>query len=182
MFIHLATEFITDELPSNLSQDAQGNPRVPADAELTAAGWYRFTVQPEPATLPGQRAMYTRTTSGADCTQAWTVAAMTPAEIAAALAVPRKITKLAFRNRFTAAEKVTMEMAALDNPAASMAQRQQAAMLRVNLADTVAATWIDLSRADTRAGVQILEAAGLLAAGRALVILDAPVLPEERLA
>ena len=49
------------------------------------------------------------------------------------------------------------------------------------LADTAAATFIDLSRADTRAGVQMLETAGLLAAGRALEILDAPVTPEERL-
>lgn len=92
----------------------------------------------------------------------------------------RKITKLAFRNRFTAAEKVTMEIASLDNPAATMAQRQQAAALRVNLADTAAAVFIDLSRADTRAGVQMLEAAGLLAAGRALQILDAPVQPSEQ--
>lgn len=33
---------------------------------------------------------------------------------------------------------------------------------------------------DTRAGVQVLEAAGMLAEGRALEILDAPVQPEER--
>lgn len=96
------------------------------------------------------------------------------------LAPGTRITKLAFRNRFTAAEKVMMEIASLDNPAAAMPARQQAAMLRVNLADTAAATFIDLSRPDTRAGVQILETAGLLATGRALAILDAPVTPEER--
>ena len=91
-----------------------------------------------------------------------------------------RITKLAFRNRFKTAEKVMLEIASLDNPASTMAQRQQAAALRVNLADTAAAVFIDLSRADTRAGVQMLEAAGLLAAGRALQILDAPVQPSER--
>ena len=43
-----------------------------------------------------------------------------------------------------------------------------------------AATFIDLDRPDTRAGVQALEAAGLLIQGRALEILDAPVLDHER--
>ena len=91
-----------------------------------------------------------------------------------------RITKLAFRNRFTQVEKVTMEIASLDDPSAAMAQRQQAAALRANLADTAAAIWIDLTRADTRAGVQMLEAAGLLGAGRALEILDTPAQPHER--
>ena len=97
------------------------------------------------------------------------------------LAPDTRLTKLAFRNRFTQAEKVALELAALDDPAAPMAQRQQAAALRATLSDTAAATFIDLIHADTRAGVQMLETAGLLAAGRALEILDAPVTPEERL-
>jgi hypothetical protein len=92
----------------------------------------------------------------------------------------RHITTLAFRNRFTRAEKVTLEMAALDNPAAAMAQRQQAAALRADLKDQESATFIDLDRPDTRAGVQALEAAGLIAEGRALQILDAPVQDLER--
>lgn len=91
-----------------------------------------------------------------------------------------RVTKTAFRNRFTTAEKVTLELASLDNPAASMAQRQQAAMLRVGVADSASATFIDLARPDTRAGVQVLESAGILAAGRALEILDSPVQPAER--
>ena len=91
-----------------------------------------------------------------------------------------RVTKLAFRNRFTQAEKVAMEIAGLDNPAAPMAQRAQSAALRANVADLAAATFIDLQRPDTRAGVQMLEAAGLLAPGRALVILDAPIQAEER--
>ena len=93
---------------------------------------------------------------------------------------PRFITRLAFRNRFTLAEKVALEIAGLDAPAALMADRAQAAALRANAADLAAATFVDLDRPDTRAGVQMLEAAGLLAAGRALVILDAPVTTEER--
>lgn len=90
------------------------------------------------------------------------------------------ITRLAFRNRFTSAEKVALEIAQLDNPAAAMPARAQAAALRSSQADLAAATFVDLQRPDTRAGVQMLEAGGLLAAGRALEILDAPVQPDER--
>lgn len=85
-----------------------------------------------------------------------------------------RITRLAFRNRFTMTEKAAMELAKLDSPAAPMAQRQQAAVLRAYMDDVAASTFVDLQRPDTRAGVQQLEAMGLLAAGRAAVILDTP--------
>ena len=91
----------------------------------------------------------------------------------------RHVTKLAFRNRFTQAEKVTLEIAALDNPAATMPERQQAAGLRAALKDQENATYIDLERAETRAGVINLETFGILAAGRALEILDAQIQPYE---
>lgn len=91
-----------------------------------------------------------------------------------------RITRLAFRNRFTQPEKVMLELAGLDDPTAPMAQRQQAAAIRVHLADVAASAFVDLARADSRAGVQSLEAAGLLAPGRALQILDAPVQAHER--
>jgi hypothetical protein len=94
-----------------------------------------------------------------------------------ALPAARLVTRLAFRNRFTGAEKVAIEFASLDNPDAPAAQRQQAAALRVYQRDVESATFIDLDNVDTRAGVQMLEAAGLLAAGRAAEILDAPVAP-----
>lgn len=103
---------------------------------------------------------------------------LTPEQIQA-MAPQRRITRLAFRNRFTMAEKTTLELASLDSPAAPMAQRQQAATLRAYLADVAAANYIDLERADTRAGVQMLEQAGLIGAGRALQILDGPVQPDE---
>lgn len=96
------------------------------------------------------------------------------------LAPDTRITRLAFRNRFTQAEKVMLELAALDDPTAPMPQRQQAAAIRVYLADVAASTFVDLARADTRAGVQALKAGGLLAAGRVLAILDAPVEAHER--
>ena len=83
------------------------------------------------------------------------------------------LTVLEFRSRFTMAEKVRMEMASLDNPSAPMEQRLQAAGLRVYLAD-LAAVKDEVDETDPRnvAGVQALEAAGLLdAPGRADIIL-----------
>lgn len=82
-----------------------------------------------------------------------------------------KITVLAFRNRFTQTEKITIDMASLDNPAAPMPQRQLAAMLRVMNADIATATFIDLDRPDTVAGVNALEQYGIIGAGRAHTIL-----------
>lgn len=92
----------------------------------------------------------------------------------------RHITKLAFRNRYTQSEKVGIELASIDDPTATMTIRQQKAAIRVSLADTAAATFIDLERTDTRAGVMALETAGLLGAGRALQILDAEIIDSER--
>lgn len=87
----------------------------------------------------------------------------------------RHVTKLAFRNRFTPTEKVALEIAALDNPQATMAQRAQSAGLRATMKDQEVALYIDLSRPETRAGVQALEAAGLIGPGRAEQILDGPI-------
>lgn len=83
-----------------------------------------------------------------------------------------KVTVLAFRNRFTQAEKIAIDLASIDNPNGTSQQRQLAAMLRVMNADIAVATFIDLSRADTRAGVQALETYGIIGAGRASTILD----------
>lgn len=84
------------------------------------------------------------------------------------------ITVLAFRNRFTQPEKLTIEMASLDNPTGTAQQRQMAAMLRVFTTDVAVATFIDLSRLETRQGVMMLEQAGIIGTGRALQILDTP--------
>lgn len=92
-----------------------------------------------------------------------------------------RVTRLAFRNRFTQAEKVMLELAALDDPTAPITQRQQSAAIRVYLADVAASSFVDLADPGTHAGVQALEAGGLLAAGRALVIMGAPVTPSEKL-
>ncbi|WP_290906238.1 hypothetical protein [Aquabacterium sp.] len=85
---------------------------------------------------------------------------------------PRYLTRLAFISRFTDAEAVGIDLASIGATA-------QAAGMRRYMNKVDAATYIDPQRADTRAGVQALEAGGLLAAGRALQILDAPVADEE---
>lgn len=79
-----------------------------------------------------------------------------------------KITKLAFRNRFTFAEKVAIETAAETDP-----------VVRVLLKDQEAATFIDLSRQDTLDGVQLLASKALLTPERAEAILGTTIQPEE---
>ena len=83
------------------------------------------------------------------------------------------LTKLGFRNRFTNSEKAAIEYAASQTTL-------QAAGLRAHLADQRDAKYIDLKRTDTRQGVIDLETAGLLASGRSTVILDTPLVDEER--
>lgn len=139
---------------------------------LTTADTGRFTLITPPVESGGLRANFTG--------RGWVLAAYVAPVAPAAPAGSTIITTLAFRNRFTAAEKITLEIAGLDNPAATMPQRQQAAALRVNQMDVLNATFIDLSRADTRAGVLSLQAAGIIGAGRATVILDTPVADVEK--
>lgn len=87
-------------------------------------------------------------------------------------ALGTRITKLAFLSRFTDAEAVALDLA-------SIGATVEAATLRWYMAKVNAASFIDLSHNDTRLGVQALEPMGILAAGRASEILDAPVQPHE---
>jgi hypothetical protein len=97
-----------------------------------------------------------------------------------AFVVESKITVLALRNRFTQNEKIAIELTSTDNPAAPMQQRQLAAALRVFMTDLANATFVDLQRADTIAGVTTLETYGLIGSGRANEILTAPVTDSEK--
>lgn len=94
----------------------------------------------------------------------------------------RRITPGAFRDRFTRAEAGRIDLAATDDAAAPMPQRQASAELRALMRRLDGAEYVDLDdQVRTRTPVQQLEAAGLLdAAGRADEILDAPVLDAER--
>jgi hypothetical protein len=91
-----------------------------------------------------------------------------------------KLSKLAFRDRFTSAEKTALELASLDNPAATMEVRAGSAALRVYKEDVASAKYIDPKLPNTRNGVLALESFALIAAGRALEILDAPIQAHER--
>jgi hypothetical protein len=101
-------------------------------------------------------------------------------EIPDAPVVDKRITRLAFRKRFTQEEKVGIEMAALDDPTAPLDQRKQSAALRVNMKDADNAEHVDLGRPDTREDVLGLELAGLIGPGRAYEILDAQIQEIER--
>lgn len=73
----------------------------------------------------------------------------------------RRITKLSFRNRFTDAEKLALYTAA-----------ESSIQLRIYLDDLAAAEFVDLDYPATVAGVQALEQAGIIGAGRAAQILE----------
>jgi hypothetical protein len=75
-------------------------------------------------------------------------------------ATGRTMTRLEFLRRFTGAERITLRTVAKQNPA-----------LEDYMALLDAAQDVNTGDADTIAGVQFLEAAGLLAAGRAAEIL-----------
>jgi hypothetical protein len=78
------------------------------------------------------------------------------------------ITKLAFRNRFTDAEKAKLYVAAKTAPA-----------VQAYLDDVMAANFIDLSRPDTVAAVRQLETMKIIGVGRADEILyETPKLQE----
>lgn len=84
----------------------------------------------------------------------------------------RHITEFAFRNRFSDAEAIAIDLA-------SIGATVEAASVRRYLSKVTAARYIDLDLDETRGGLQALEGAGLLAAGRASVILDTAIQPGE---
>jgi hypothetical protein len=84
----------------------------------------------------------------------------------------RKMTRLAFLSRFTDAEAIAIDLA-------SIGATVGAATIRRATNKTNAATYIDPQLAETRNGVLAIEAAGLIASGRALIILDTPITDTE---
>lgn len=84
-----------------------------------------------------------------------------------------KITRLAFLNRFTDAEAVAIDLA-------SIGATPEAALIRRFMSKVNAASYIDLAREDTISGVNAMEQAGLIGAGRASIILGPPINEIER--
>lgn len=98
----------------------------------------------------------------------------------------RWITKLAFRQRMTGAERVALKQAQLlptrevDETDAAYSARCSIPFQLQDMDDLLTdARYIDLGRADTRQMVQALEALQLLAPGRALEILDGEIAEHE---
>lgn len=81
----------------------------------------------------------------------------------------KRITRLAFRNRFTFSERIAIEQAAGTD-----------VQVRVLQKDMEAATWVDLSRQDTLQGLQLLASKGLITLARASEILNNPIQDLER--
>jgi len=95
----------------------------------------------------------------------------------------RIITKYAYRNRFTAAEKRAIKKASLGLNL--LLTEEQWLSVAVAQDDIMATAYVHLDRPETVAGTQALEALGLIATGRATEILCPPVwsnelLPESR--
>jgi len=89
------------------------------------------------------------------------------------------LTRLAFLNRFTDAEAVTIDMASIDDPNGTESERIGAASIRRYMSKINAATFVDVARDDTIAGVTALESSGLLGVGRASEILSTTISSEE---
>lgn len=98
----------------------------------------------------------------------------------------RWITKLAFDNRFAIQEAVMLKAlqvfparGAEESNQDYITRTQVPAQLQVLSSRLNMASYIDLDRTDTVAGVQALEAMGLLAVGRAAEILEGPIAEHE---
>lgn len=109
----------------------------------------------------------------------WVGAGNTPTEVNIPVTQSTKITRFAFRSRFTSAEKVALEFTMMDDPFAPQQQRQISAMLRVFMKDLDNAQFVVLDRPDIIQGVQMLSQLGVLTSERATEILTAPVQPDE---
>lgn len=94
---------------------------------------------------------------------AWVEAGNAPALGVEPDPTPRILTKLAFRRRFTLAERIAMD-GAPDNPALPAEAR---AALRTMARDLELAEEIDLDDSDVIAGLALLEQLGIIASGRA---------------
>ena len=94
--------------------------------------------------------------------------------------VYERITVGAFWDRFTNAELVDYDVAMQHDPAATNAAKKAAAKLRIFRRDVGEVGSCKLTGNKVRNFVQDLETTGILAAGRAAAILDAPITEDEK--
>lgn len=89
----------------------------------------------------------------------------------------RIITKLAYRMRFTQPERIAIKMVSLGLVEGVTSQMRAAVAVAED--DVMASNYIHLDRQDTIDGTENMEAAGLIAVGRATAILAPPVYSAE---
>ena len=94
--------------------------------------------------------------------------------------VNTRVSAFAFLDRYTDAEAIVIDLASIDDPAATQTEREGAAMLRRMNKKIDAASFIDLADEQTIAGVNGLVAFGLITAERGVEILQAPITAKER--
>lgn len=81
------------------------------------------------------------------------------------------ISKLQFRNLFTLQERMAIDEFNVNFESMPSLTAQDKSMIRTSLEDYRTAEYISLANASTVAGVQLYETLGLIAAGRAAIIL-----------
>ncbi len=93
---------------------------------------------------------------------------------------PPIITKIAFRDRFTATEKEDLQLAAVINPSDTAQQKRQASRIQSWLEDIRNMDYVDLTNARVIAGVNAMETVGIIGVGRAAEILSLEIQDDER--
>lgn len=93
---------------------------------------------------------------------------------------PKWITKYAFRRRFTDQEKEDLELAAAHNPSDTVANRRQAAKIRLWMEDVRQMDFINLEDPKIINGVNAMETNGIVGTGRAAQILSTDIGEGER--
>jgi hypothetical protein len=93
----------------------------------------------------------------------------------------KHITPKAFLSRFTDEEYAAIDLASVDDPQGTHQARIQAAKLRLFLAKTTSAQYIDLDDEETITGINALVQFGLLTSVRAFEILNDEVKEKERI-
>ena len=90
------------------------------------------------------------------------------------------ITRRAFRARFTMDERVNMDITSIDNPSATLQERQVSAAVRTLMKDVDDALYIDLQNQALIDGMAALVKFGIVTQERATVIMTTPIAQDER--
>lgn len=102
-----------------------------------------------------------------------------PSYLSNTLASGSRITRRAFRDRLLPAEKVTIELASIDDPNATQQERQLSALMRVFKEDLANAEYIDLLNPNVQSALEVFEQYGIIASGRTQVIINSTILIDE---